>query len=94
MGIQSVPVRTPLCVLDTARIDLPTTLLPPSSRSSTARARLPVRGQAEGEAKRTQLRLEVIEDRITYLSPMKRPGEASAEERVEGKPAQGGRSGR
>jgi single-stranded DNA-binding protein len=55
---------------------------------------VPVRGQAEGEAKRTQLRLEVIVDRITYLSPMKRPGEASTEGRVEAKPAQGGRSGR
>src|SRR5215467_7973562 len=34
---------------------------------------VPVKGQAEGDARRTQLRLELIVDRITYLSPMKRP---------------------
>src|SRR5215470_4593984 len=55
---------------------------------------VPVKGQAEGEPKRSRLVLEVIVDRITYLSPMKRPGEVSTEERVEAKPAQGGRSGR
>jgi len=55
---------------------------------------VPVKGQAEGEAKRTQLRLEVIVDRITYLSAVKRSGEGTAGEAAEAKPAQGGRSGR
>jgi len=55
---------------------------------------VPVKGQAEGEARRTQLRLEVIVDRITYLSTTKRPTEGTAEEAAETKPAQGGRSGR
>ncbi len=53
-----------------------------------------VKGQAEGEAKRSRLVLEVIVDRITYLSPMKRTGEARAEDGAEAKPAQGGRSRR
>jgi single-strand DNA-binding protein len=55
---------------------------------------VPVKGQAEGEAKKSRLVLEVIVDRITYLSPMRRPGEASAEEAGEDKPAAGGRSRR
>ena len=56
---------------------------------------VPVKGQAEGEAKRSRLALEVIVDRITYLSAVKRPGEAGAEETAEAKPAEGGgRSGR
>src|SRR5215470_745356 len=56
---------------------------------------VPVKGQAEGEPKRSRLVLEVIVDRITYLSPVKRPGEAAAEgTAAEAKPASGGRSGR
>ena len=55
---------------------------------------VPVKGQADGEPKRTRLVLEVIVDRITYLSSMKRPGDASTGETVEAKPAPGGRSGR
>ena len=56
---------------------------------------VPVKGQSEGEAKRSRLVLEVIVDRITYLSPMKRPGETGAGETGEAKPAEGGeRSGR
>jgi single-strand DNA-binding protein len=54
---------------------------------------VPVKG-AEGDGKKTQLRLEVVVDRITYLSPMKRPGEASAEDGAETKPAEGGKAGR
>jgi single-strand DNA-binding protein len=50
---------------------------------------------ADAEAKRTRLALEVIVDRITYLSPMRRPGEAAGEGVAEAKPAEGGgRSGR
>src|SRR5215831_16412560 len=41
---------------------------------------VPVKGLAEGEPKRSRLVLEVIVDRITYLSPMKRPGEAKSED--------------
>ena len=52
------------------------------------------KGQGEGEPKRSRLVLEVIVDRITYLSPMKRPGEPRAEEAAEAKPAQGGKAGR
>jgi len=56
---------------------------------------VPVKGQAEGEAKRSRLVLEVIVDRITYLSTVKRQGEGKAEEATEAKPAgSGGRSGR
>jgi single-strand DNA-binding protein len=55
---------------------------------------VPVKNQAEGEAKRSRLVLEVIVDRITYLSAVKRPGEAGAEETAEAKPAERGRSGR
>jgi single-strand DNA-binding protein len=56
---------------------------------------VPVKGQAEGEPKRSRLVLEVIVDRITYLSAVKRPGEGQAGETAEGKPAEsGGRSGR
>ena len=55
---------------------------------------VPVKGQVEGETKRSRLVLEVIVDRITYLSTMKRSGEGTAEEAAETKPAQGGRSGR
>lgn len=54
---------------------------------------VPVRG-AEGEGKRTQLRLEVVVDRITYLTPLRRAGEGTAEDAGEQKPAGGGRSGR
>jgi single-strand DNA-binding protein len=54
---------------------------------------VPVKG-AEGEAKRSRLVLEVIADRITYLSPMRRPGEAQADEAGAEKPAAGARSGR
>jgi single-strand DNA-binding protein len=39
---------------------------------------VPVKG-GEGEAKRSQLRLEVVVDRITYLTPPKRGGEATEE---------------
>jgi single-strand DNA-binding protein len=53
---------------------------------------VPVRGSEGGESRRTQLRLEVVADRITYLSP-RRPGESAAEE-AEEKPPAGGRSGR
>jgi len=49
---------------------------------------VPVRG-AEGEAKKTQLRLEVIVERITYLSPRRGAVDAAEE-----KPAGGGRSAR
>ena len=56
---------------------------------------VPIKGQAEGEAKRSRLVLEVIVDRITYLSAVKRPGEGQAGEAAESKPAEsGGRSGR
>ena len=56
---------------------------------------VPIKGQAEGEAKRSRLVLEVIVDRITYLSAVKRPGEGPAGETAESKPAEsGGRSGR
>ncbi len=54
---------------------------------------VPVKG-AEGEQKRTRLALEVIVDRITYLSPMRRPGEAAADTAEDEKPASGGRSQR
>jgi single-strand DNA-binding protein len=53
---------------------------------------VPVKGQAEGEPKRSRLVLEVIVDRITYLSPMRRPGEAT--EGAGEKPAPAARSGR
>ena len=53
---------------------------------------VPVRG-GEGEGKRTQLRLEVVVDRITYLTPLRRAGEGTADA-GEQKPAGGGRSGR
>ncbi len=49
---------------------------------------------AEGEQKRTRLALEVIVDRITYLSPMRRHGEAAADTAEEEKPAGGGKSQR
>ena len=56
---------------------------------------VPVKGQAEGEAKKSRLVLEVIVDRITYLSAVKRPGEGKAEETAEAKPAEsGGKAGR
>lgn len=54
---------------------------------------VPVRGSEGGESRRTQLRLEVVADRITYLSP-RRPGESAAEETEEEKPAGRARSGR
>jgi single stranded DNA-binding protein len=54
---------------------------------------VPVRGGAEGEPKRTRLALEVIVDRITYLSPVKRAGEVAPAAESEEKPA-GGRAGR
>jgi single-strand DNA-binding protein len=55
---------------------------------------VPVKGQAEGEAKKSRLVLEVVVDRITYLSAVKRPGEAKAEETAEAKPAENGKAGR
>ncbi len=58
---------------------------------------VPVKG-GEGEAKRSRLVLEVVVDRITYLSPPRRAGEAtggvSAEEAGEERPEPGGRSRR
>ncbi len=54
---------------------------------------VPVKG-AEGEQKRTRLALEVIVDRITYLSPMRRPAEAAAETAEEERPSGAGRSQR
>src|SRR5215469_15504634 len=56
---------------------------------------VPVKGQAEGEPKRSRLVLEVIVDRITYLSTVKRSGEGKADETAEAKSAEsGGRSRR
>ncbi len=52
---------------------------------------VPVKG-AEGEQKRTRLALEVIVDRITYLSPMRRLGETAADTAEDEKSAGGGRS--
>src|SRR5258708_2374169 len=54
---------------------------------------VPVKG-TEGDGRKTQLRLEVVIDRITYLSPMRRSGEASAEGDGEEQPVRSGRSGR
>jgi single-strand DNA-binding protein len=58
---------------------------------------VPVKG-GEGEAKRSRLVLEVIVDRITYLTPARRAGEASggvsAGDAGEEKPATGARSGK
>jgi single-strand DNA-binding protein len=54
---------------------------------------VPVKG-AEGDARKTRLMLEVVVDRITYLSALRRPGEVSAEAADETKPAPGPRSGR
>jgi single-strand DNA-binding protein len=58
---------------------------------------VPVKG-GEGEAKRSRLVLEVVVDRITYLSPPRRAGEAaagaSAEEAGEERPEPGARSRR
>jgi single-strand DNA-binding protein len=55
---------------------------------------VPIKGQAEGEPKRSRLVLEVIVDRITYLSAVKRAGEGQAGETAEVKPAESGRAGR
>jgi single-strand DNA-binding protein len=58
---------------------------------------VPVKG-GEGEAKRSRLVLEVIVDRITYLTPPRRAGEAaggvSAGNAGEERPATGARSGK
>jgi single-strand DNA-binding protein len=54
---------------------------------------VPVKG-AEGEARKSRLVLEVIVERITYLSPMRRSGEAAAETSEAEKPAGTGRAGR
>src|SRR6266540_6853516 len=53
---------------------------------------VPVKG-AEGEAKRSRLALEVIVDRITYLSPVKRAAETAAEQPADEKPAEDKPSG-
>jgi len=54
---------------------------------------VPQRG-SEGAEKRTQLRLEVVVDRITYLSAPRRAEEGAADETSAEKPAGGGRAGR
>jgi single-stranded DNA-binding protein len=53
-----------------------------------------VRGAAEGEVRRSRLAVEVVVDRITYLSPIRRPADASADEVDDSKPVDGRRSGR
>jgi single-strand DNA-binding protein len=55
---------------------------------------VPVKGQAEGEAKKSRLVLEVVVDRITYLSALKRPGEGKAEDGADARPAERGKAGR
>jgi single-strand DNA-binding protein len=49
---------------------------------------VPVKGGGEGEGKRSQLRLEVVVDRITYLTPPRRGGEAAGAEAAEETSAQ------
>ena len=52
---------------------------------------VPVKG-SEGDARKTRLMLDVVVDRITYLSAMRRPGDAGDEAAGDEKPAT--RSGR